>query len=268
MGRRDSVLSDASPRWPDRGPCPVSPSSRTSRSTRRADASIDAARARRARALMAGETMALHDALGRITAEPVWAAISSPHYHGAAMDGVAVRAVDTLGASESQPLRLALGRQAHWVDTGDPLPEGTDAVIMLEHLQQIGDQAVEIMAAVPPWQHVRPMGEDIVATELVLPARSRPAPGRSGRRRRLRQYRRSRCAAGPAWRSCPPAPSWFRPSPDVKPGRDHRVQLADPGRAGDRVGRLPERLPGDLRDRAALRARLVERRWQSMTSCW
>ncbi len=56
------------------------------------------------------------------------------------------------------------------MDTGDALPPGRNAVIMLEHLQLIGDEAVEIMAPVAPWQHVRPLGEDIVATELVLPA--------------------------------------------------------------------------------------------------
>src|SRR5438067_1119757 len=116
---------------------------------------------------MAGETVPLDQALGRITAGPVWAAISSPHYYASAMDGVAVRAVDTVGASESTPLRLRLSDQATWVDTGDPLPAERDAVVMLEQLQQIGDE-VEIMAAVAPWQHVRPLGEDIVATELVL----------------------------------------------------------------------------------------------------
>jgi putative molybdopterin biosynthesis protein len=85
------------------------------------------------------------------------------------MDGVAVRAADTFGASEISPRRLALGRQATWVDTGDPLPPDTDAVIMAEHVQTIDQDTIEIMAAVAPWQHVRPLGEDIVATELVLP---------------------------------------------------------------------------------------------------
>ncbi|HWQ11896.1 MAG TPA: molybdopterin biosynthesis protein [Roseiflexaceae bacterium] len=115
------------------------------------------------------ERVPLSEACGRITAVPAWAALSSPHYHAAAMDGVAVRAADTLGASETAPLRLALGAQAAWVDTGDPLPPGADAVIMAEHVQTVDDATVEIMAPVAPWQHVRPLGEDIVATELVLP---------------------------------------------------------------------------------------------------
>jgi putative molybdopterin biosynthesis protein len=121
------------------------------------------------------ERVPLAEALGRVTAAPIWANLSSPHYHAAAMDGVAVRAAETAGATESTPLRLALGRQAIWVDTGDPLPPNADAVVMAEHVQEIGDD-IEIMAAVAPWQHVRPLGEDIVATELVLPENHRLRP--------------------------------------------------------------------------------------------
>ena len=82
--------------------------------------------------------MPVAEALGRVTSEAVWARLSSPHYHASAMDGVAVRAQDTLGASEGSPVRLTLGRQATWVDTGDPLPSGTDAVVMIEHVQRAG----------------------------------------------------------------------------------------------------------------------------------
>jgi putative molybdopterin biosynthesis protein len=122
------------------------------------------------------EHISLAEALGRTTAAPIWARLSSPHYHAAAMDGVAVRAAETYGASETSPRRLALGRQARWVDTGDPLPPDTDAVIMAEHVQTIDQDTIEILAAVAPWQHVRPLGEDIVATELVLPENHRLRP--------------------------------------------------------------------------------------------
>lgn len=118
---------------------------------------------------LASETVPLAEALGRVTAGPVWARLSSPHYHGAAMDGAAIRAEDTLGASETNPIRLRLGEQAAWVDTGDPLPPQANAVVMIEHIQTVGDDQIELMASVAPWQHVRAMGEDIVATELVLP---------------------------------------------------------------------------------------------------
>ncbi len=118
---------------------------------------------------MPQETLPLAQAQGRVTARPIWAVRSSPHYNAAAMDGLAVRAADTVGASETAPVRLPVGPHSAWVDTGDPMPAGTDAVVMIEHLHQLSDGAVEIMAPVAPWQHVRPLGEDIVATEMVLP---------------------------------------------------------------------------------------------------
>src|SRR3712207_4823881 len=120
---------------------------------------------------IAGERVPVQEALGRVTAGPVWAALSNPHYHGAAMDGAAVRAEETRGASEATPIRLRVGRQAEWVDTGDPLPAGMNAVIMVEHIHTHGEE-IEIMAPVAPWQHVRSMGEDIVATELALDRKS------------------------------------------------------------------------------------------------
>src|SRR4029453_4461910 len=79
-------------------------------------------------AALLAERVPLAEALGRITAEPIWASRSSPHYHAAAMDGVAVRAADTIGATEASPRRLTVGQQAIWVDTGDPLPANMDAV--------------------------------------------------------------------------------------------------------------------------------------------
>jgi putative molybdopterin biosynthesis protein len=108
-------------------------------------------------------------ALGRITAAPVFAARSSPSYHAAAMDGIAIPAGVTYGASEEHPRRLALRREAHFVNTGEPLPPGADAVIMIEQVHQPTPDVVEIRAAAFPWQHVRKVGEDVVATELLLP---------------------------------------------------------------------------------------------------
>ena len=126
--------------------------------------------------LAEAETLALDQAHGRVTAAPVWAARSSPHYDAAAMDGVAVRARETIGALETSPLRLTVGAQAVWVDTGDPMPAGFDAVIMIEVIHQVDACTIEIQAPVAPYQHVRPLGEDIVATELVLPGSHRLRP--------------------------------------------------------------------------------------------
>lgn len=122
------------------------------------------------------ETIPLDQANGRITAAPVWAVRSSPHYDAAAMDGVAVRAHETIGATETSPLRLTLDEQAVWVDTGDPMPLGFNAVIMIEVIHQVDDSTIAIQAPVAPYQHVRPLGEDIVATELVLPESHRLRP--------------------------------------------------------------------------------------------
>lgn len=115
------------------------------------------------------ESIPVPDAVGRVTAEAVFAKLSSPHYHAAAMDGVAVCAADTVGAGETSPKRLRLAEQAFPVDTGNALPVGCNAVIMAEDITEF-DKEVEIIASVAPWQHVRPIGEDIVATEMLLPA--------------------------------------------------------------------------------------------------
>jgi putative molybdopterin biosynthesis protein len=136
----------------------------------------DAALAGAAFGLIGAETVPLTEALGRVTAAPVWARISSPHYYAAAMDGAAVQARHTTGATETSPMRLLLGEQAVWVDTGDAMPAGFDAVIMVEQIQELPDGEIEIHTPVAPWQHVRPMGEDIVATELVLPQVHRLRP--------------------------------------------------------------------------------------------
>ncbi len=120
-----------------------------------------------------GEAVPVEEALGRVTAAPVWAKLSSPAYHASAMDGYAVRAADTVGATETAPLRLPVGEKAQPVNTGDPLPAWADAVIMIEHVQTLNVERstfIEIRASVAPWTNVRSMGEDMVATELVLPA--------------------------------------------------------------------------------------------------
>jgi putative molybdopterin biosynthesis protein len=132
--------------------------------------------------LLAVEEIPLDEhALGRVLAEPVWAGISSPHYHAAAMDGFAVRSGETHGAMPTAPLILRCSAQAAYVDTGDVLPGWADAVIPIENVEALDEHGaleadmrrpahIRIRAGVTPWSHVRPMGEDIVATQLVLPA--------------------------------------------------------------------------------------------------
>ncbi|BBO71025.1 molybdopterin biosynthesis protein [Desulfosarcina alkanivorans] len=125
---------------------------------------------------MAAEHVSPPESVGRILAEPVTAAVSSPNFHAAAMDGVAVAAEATFGASESRPKELAVGTQARFLNTGHVMPEGTNAVIMIENIQTVGEDRIRIEAPAFPWQHVRKMGEDIVATELLYPRGHRVSP--------------------------------------------------------------------------------------------
>jgi putative molybdopterin biosynthesis protein len=115
------------------------------------------------------------EAVGRVTAESVWARRSSPAFDSAGMDGIAVQAAATVGAGETAPVLLDPGG-FQVVDTGDPLPAGYDAVVMREHVHWTAEGQAELRAAVPPYQHVRSIGEDISATELLLPEGHRLRP--------------------------------------------------------------------------------------------
>jgi putative molybdopterin biosynthesis protein len=112
---------------------------------------------------------------GRVTAEPVRALWSVPAYRAAAMDGIAVQAADTENATPQQPARL-LPMEFDLVDTGDLMPPGRDAVIMREDVRLADDGSAEIDISVIPGRHVRPIGEDIQAGKLVLPAGHRIRP--------------------------------------------------------------------------------------------
>ena len=116
------------------------------------------------------------EALGRVTAAPVFARLSSPHYHSAAMDGYAVVAEVTFGASQDKPKLLELGREAFPVNTGNALPIGANAVIMVENVHPVAETVIQIEAAAYPWQHVRKVGEDLVAHEMVLTEKTEVTP--------------------------------------------------------------------------------------------
>lgn len=124
------------------------------------------------------ETVPVQSACGRVTAGAVYAQICAPHYPACAMDGLAVTAADTFGASETTPVRLGPGRY-ELVDTGDPLPAGRDAVVMVEDVVWKGDEAL-LREAAAPWQHVRQIGEDVCAGEMLLPARTAVSPAAIG----------------------------------------------------------------------------------------
>ncbi len=122
------------------------------------------------------ETISIEDALGRIIVEPVFAKRSCPSFHSSAMDGIAVRAEETYGTTEKYPRTLKVGRDAVWINTGQPLPESFNAVIMVEKIHQLDKNHLEIRSSAYPWQHVRKVGEDIVATQLLLAQNHRIRP--------------------------------------------------------------------------------------------
>ncbi|OGO77854.1 MAG: molybdopterin biosynthesis protein [Clostridiales bacterium GWB2_37_7] len=110
------------------------------------------------------------DSLGRVTSKAIFALVSSPNYNASAMDGIAVKAKTTFAASEVNPVRLKKDIDFIYVDTGDPILDPFDAVIMIEDVVVIDDSVVEIIKAAAPWQDIRPIGEDIVANEMIIPS--------------------------------------------------------------------------------------------------
>lgn len=125
--------------------------------------------------LSAVHKVPVDECLGQITAQPVVARHSSPSYNAAAMDGIAVHFLDLASASEASPVVLR-GDQYQPVNTGNALPPQCDAVVMIEDVHQLSETEVELTMPATPWQHVRTIGEDIVATELILPEGHRVRP--------------------------------------------------------------------------------------------
>ncbi|MFZ2412174.1 MAG: gephyrin-like molybdotransferase Glp [Candidatus Methanoperedens sp.] len=114
----------------------------------------------------------IEDCDGRIIAENIIANIDVPHYRRAAMDGFAVKASDTLGAGSNSPVVLKLGQAVDKemclrVHTGSPVPDGADAVIMMEDTVLHGD-SVEIFTQLHPGKNVGEIGEDIRKGEIIL----------------------------------------------------------------------------------------------------
>jgi putative molybdopterin biosynthesis protein len=170
------------------------------------------------------ESIPVDQGLGRVTAEPMWARRSVPHYHASAMDGYALRGRSTDRASERTPIDLVLGTEAAYVDTGDALPGWADAVVPVEDVEPIGappGKAIRLRTPVAPWSHVRPLGEDLVATELVVPSGHRLRPADLG----------ALAASGYAQ-----IPVWRRPRVAIIPTG---TELVPPDRPAE-PGRIPE----------------------------
>lgn len=126
------------------------------------------------------ETVPTQDSLGRTTAKAVYARICSPHYNSCAMDGIAVKAEITFGASSTSPVTLSPEDYIR-VDTGDPLPKGYDSVVMIEDVVETEtEEVIRLYSPAVPWQHVRQIGEDISAGDMILPSFTVITPAHMG----------------------------------------------------------------------------------------
>lgn len=125
------------------------------------------------------ETVPVTEALGRIVSKAVYAKLCSPHYNASAMDGIALAAEKTFGASETTPVSLS-GSDYTRLDTGDPLPEGCDCVVMIEDVVEAENGGIKLFSPGTPWQHIRQIGEDICAGDMILPSYTEITPAAMG----------------------------------------------------------------------------------------
>jgi len=125
------------------------------------------------------ERIPVTKARGRVTAQAVYAELCAPHYNACAMDGIALKASRTFGATETTPVRLRASGFVR-VDTGDPLPADCDAVVMIEDVVETDTDDILLYSAAAPWQHVRQIGEDICEGDMLLPSRTEITPAAMG----------------------------------------------------------------------------------------
>ncbi len=176
--------------------------------------------------LVGQEEVPSRQAAGRVTSAPVFARISAPGFHSAAMDGFAVVAEETFPARDDAPVSLEIGRQAVAINTGFPMPEGKDAVVMIEHcLVDDGNRNILLRTPVFPWQNVRKVGEDIIATELVFPTNHFVAPYDIG----------ALIASGNVR-----VKVWKRPVVRIIPTGSEIVELEETDEKGLPAGKIPE----------------------------
>jgi molybdopterin molybdotransferase len=171
------------------------------------------------------ETVALAECLGRVLAEDVYSDVDIPDFNRSTMDGFAVKASSTFGASEANPAYLNVRGQirmgarpdfsiepgeAARIATGGMLPEGADSVIMVEHTDALDDTTIEAYRSVAPGQHVIEKGEDIRAYRTGIDERARVYAPRNPACWPPADGRRSPFSGAPWWASSPPATKWCR----------------------------------------------------------
>ena len=141
------------------------------------------------------ETVSLAECMGRILAEDIYSDVDIPDFNRSTMDGFAVRASSTFGASEANPAYLTITGQipmgvkpnftigpgeAARISTGGMLPEGADSVIMIEHTDLLDDTTLEAYRSVAPGQYIIEKGEDIQCQAPALSKNTRIRPQEAG----------------------------------------------------------------------------------------
>jgi len=141
------------------------------------------------------EEIPVHAATGRVLAEEIVADVSLPDFPRAIMDGFAVRAASTFGASDGNPAYINVPRtvamgeipsfsigpgEAAKISTGGMLPKGTDSVVMVEHTDAIDETTIEVYKSVAPGQNMVAVGEDIQKDQTVLACGQRIRPQETG----------------------------------------------------------------------------------------
>lgn len=188
------------------------------------------------------ESIPTVQAVGRVTAAPVVAQISSPHYYQAATDGLAVRSTTTFAATREKPARLKLGPEGAFVDTGSALPDGFDAVVPMHEISLVSTEEVQVDRPSAPWRNVRPTGEDLAAREVILPRDHRMGPLELGAMlaggvSSVQVYRQPRVAILPVGTHVLEA--------GAKPGVGQMIDSNSPIVAAlvEQLGAVPKRLP-------------------------
>jgi len=115
------------------------------------------------------EEIEVEKTIGRVSSEAVYARRSAPNFYASAMDGIAVKSEITAGASERNPVKLKKGKEAVFVDTGDPVPDDFDAVIKIENVVE-NEDIFEIEKGVSPWHNIRSIGESVVKSQMIIPS--------------------------------------------------------------------------------------------------
>jgi molybdopterin molybdotransferase len=216
------------------------------------------------------EEVALDDALGRVLAAPVAAEVDVPGFDRACMDGFAVRAADTFGASSYEPVTLALvgtvlpgpaaaapavgPGQAVRIMTGSPVPPGADAVVPVERAEVRGER-LRLVTAWPPGKHVARTGEEVRRGEPLLAQGRRLRPADVGLlasvgRARVLAYRRPRLAVVPT------GDELVQPGAVRPPGGTYEANGHLLAACARRLGLAVRRVPAVPDRRAALEAAL------------